>query len=180
MIFQNVAAVHSAGVFHHILYLNGRYLDAKVKCPIAVIIRNAKGNNSLCVHFNSSWSEQLYCECDTVFDETDNPYSLCHCVTQQKVQDMIMGGDRKGIEGLSFHNIENAFWNISLGANEYGIYQHCPPENLHSIKKGFFTYLLKGLVDQLSGKWKALAELDSLFKTYQSIANIRVIVTFHA
>ena len=180
MIFQNVAAVHSAGVFHHILYLNGRYLDAKVKCPIAVIIGDAKGNNSLCAQFNSSWSEQLYCECDTVFDETDNPYSLCHRVTQQRVQEIVMGGDRKGIEGLSFHNIENAFWNISFGANGYGIYQHCPPENLHSIKEGLFTYLLKGLVDQLSGKQKALAELDSLFKKYQSIANIRVIATFHA
>ena len=70
-----------------------------------------------------------------------------------------MGGDRKGIEGLSFHDIENAFQNISFGANGYSIYQHCPPENLHSIKEGLFTYLLKGLVDQLSGKWKALAEL---------------------
>ena len=91
-----------------------------------------------------------------------------------------MGGDRKGIEGLSFHNIEDACWNISFGANGYGINQHCPPENLHSIKEGLFTYLLKGLVNQLSGKWKALAELDSLFKKYQSIANIRVIATFHA
>ena len=99
-----------------------------------------------------------------MIEEIDNPYSLCHCVTQQRVQDMVMGGDRKGIEGLSFHNIENAIWNISFGANGYGIYQHCPPENLHSIKDGLFTYLLKGLVNQLFGKWKALAELDSLFQ----------------
>ena len=35
---------------------------------------------------------------------------------------------------------------------------------MHSIKEGLFTYLLKGLVDQLNGKWKALAELDSLFQ----------------
>ena len=77
---------------------------------------------------------------------------------------MVMGGDRKGIEGLSFHNIENAFWNISFGANGYGIYQPCPPENLHSLKEGLFKYLLKELVDQLSGKQKALAELDSLFQ----------------
>ena len=99
-----------------------------------------------------------------MLDETDNPYSLCHCVTQQRDQDMVMGNDRKGIEDLSFHNIENAFWNISFGANGYGIYQHCPPENLNFIKDGLFTYLLKGLVNQLFGKRKALAELDSLFQ----------------
>ena len=34
---------------------------------------------------------------------------LCHHVTQQKAHDMVIGGDRKGIEGFSFHNIENAF-----------------------------------------------------------------------
>ena len=56
------------------------------------------------------------------------------------------------------------FWNSSFGANWYGVFQHCPPDNLHSIKEGLFTYLLKGLVNQLSGKWKALAELDSLFQ----------------
>jgi hypothetical protein len=164
VILQNVAAVHSAGGFHYALCLNGRYFDVKVQCPIAVIIGDAKRNNSLCAHFNSSQSKQLCCECDTMFEETDNPYSLCHHVTQQKVQEMVMGGDSKGIEGLSFHNIKNAFWNISFGANGYGIYQHCPPENVHSIKEGLSTYLLKGLVDQLSGKQKALAELDSLFQ----------------
>ena len=77
---------------------------------------------------------------------------------------MFLKGDRKEMECLSFHFIENAFWNYSFGANRYGIYQHCPPENLHSIKEGLFTYLLKGLVDQLCGKQKALAELDSLFQ----------------
>jgi hypothetical protein len=72
---------------------------------------------------------------------------------------MVMGGDRKVIEGFSFHNIENTFWYISFGANGYGIYQNCPPENLHSIYAGLLKFLLKGLVDQLSGKQKALAEL---------------------
>jgi hypothetical protein len=99
-----------------------------------------------------------------MFDETDYPYSLCNCVTQQRVQEIVMGGDKKGIEDFSYHNIENTFWNISFVANGYGIYLHCPPENLHSIKEGLFKYLLKRLVDQLSGKRKALAELDSLFQ----------------
>ena len=77
---------------------------------------------------------------------------------------MFVKRDRKEVECLSFHFIDNAFWNISFGANRHGIYQHCPPENLHSIKEGLFTYLLKGLVGQLNGRRKALAELDSLFQ----------------
>ena len=129
-----------------------------------MIIGDAKGNNSLGAHYNSSRSKHLCCECDVLFEETDNPYALCHCVTQLKIQGMFLNGDRKEMECLSFHFIENAFWNISFGANRYGIFQYCPSENLHSIKEGLFTYLLKGLVEQLSGKWKALAELDSLFQ----------------
>ena len=74
-----------------------------------------------------------------MFDETDNPYSLCHCVTQQRVQEMVIGGDRKRIEGFSFHNIENAFWNISFVADGCGIYQQYPPENLHSIKESLLN-----------------------------------------
>ena len=100
-----------------------------------------------------------------MFEETDNQYSLCHCVTQQRIQDMDIGGDRKGIGGFSFHNIENTFWNISFGANGYGIYRHFPPENLHSIKEGLFKCLLKGLVDQLIGKQKALVELGLVRST---------------
>ena len=134
-----------------------------MKCHIAVIYGDAKGNNSLCAHYNSSCAKLLCCECDVLFEQTDNPHALCHCVTQQKSQGMFVKGDRKEMECLSFHFIENVFWNISFGANMYGICQHYHLENLHSINEGLFTYLLKGLVEQLSGRQKALAELDSLF-----------------
>ena len=111
-----------------------------------MIIGDAKGNNSLCAHYNFSYSKHLCHECDVLFEETDNPYALCHCVTQQKIQGKFVKGDRKEMECLSFHFIENAFWNIPFGANRYGIYEHCPPESLHSIKEGLFTYLLNVLV----------------------------------
>ena len=48
-----------------------------------------------------------------MFEETDTPYALCHCVTQQRIQDMNMGGDRKGIEGLSSTSLRMHF-GISL------------------------------------------------------------------
>ena len=118
------------------------FFDVKVKCPIAVIFGDTKGNNSLCAHYNSSHLKHLCCECDVLFEETDSPCALYHCVTQQKTQGMFLKGDKKEMECLSFHFIENAFWNISFGAKRYGIYQHCPPENLHSIKEGLFIYLL--------------------------------------
>ena len=48
IILQNTAAVHSAGcIHHHTLCLNDRYFDVNVKFPIAVLIGDAKGNNSL-------------------------------------------------------------------------------------------------------------------------------------
>ena len=82
VILQDTAAVHSVGGFNHILSLNGTFSDVKLKCPIAVIIGDAKGNNSLCAHYNSSWSKHLCRECDVMFEEMDNPYALCLRVTQ--------------------------------------------------------------------------------------------------
>ena len=59
VILQDIAAVHSAGGFDHTLCLIGNFFDVKVKCPIAVIIGDAKGNNSLCAHYISSRSKHL-------------------------------------------------------------------------------------------------------------------------
>ena len=56
-----------------------------------------------------------------MFEEIDDPYTLHHCVAQQKDQDMVENGDRKGIEGISFYNMENVFWSISIQAKGYGI-----------------------------------------------------------
>ena len=88
-----------------------------------------------------------------VFKERGDPYILCHCINQQKVQDIVVEGERKGTEGLSFCYIE--VWNIFFGANGYGIYQHCLPGNLYFMKGGHYIYLYlsKGLVDQISSEW---------------------------
>jgi hypothetical protein len=85
-------------------------------------------------------------------------------VTQQQVQELYLDHDTKGVEDLSFHFMDNAFRNICFGDNGLGIYQHCPPGNLHSMKKGIFSYLLKGFVQHPSGTRFALAELDSIFQ----------------
>ena len=159
-----MAAVHAAGGFEHTLKLAGKPFCVTIKCPIAVIIGDAEGNNMLCAHYNSSKSKLICQECDIPFTETDDPHFPCHRVTQQQVQDLYLENDKKEVEGLCFHFIDNAFWNISLGANRHSNYQHCPPENLHSIKEGIFSYLLKGFVQHLSRTRVALAELDSLFQ----------------
>ena len=138
-----------------------------------------KGNNSLGVHFNSSWSRQLYHECVVLFEEPADIYSytLRHLLTPQKIQKMVVGGDRKWVESFTFQYIEIAFRNISFGSNGYGIHQLCYPENSNSIQEGLFIYLLKGLVDQLNSKLNALGELDSLCKKCQSIESITVIAS---
>jgi hypothetical protein len=68
--------------------------------------------------------------------------------------------------------MDNTFCNISFGANGHGIYQHCPPEKLHSIREGIFSYLLKGFVQHPSGTRVALAELDSLFQKLSCMAGL--------
>jgi hypothetical protein len=163
VILHEVAAVHAAGGFKHTLKLAGKSFLVTIKYPIAVIIVDAKRNIMLSAHYNSSKSKFIGQECDIPFTETDDPHFPCHRVTQQQVQDLYLDNDRKGVEDLCCHFVDNAFWNICFGANGHSIYQHCPPENLHSIKECVFLYLLKGFVQHLSRTRVALAELDSLF-----------------
>ena len=154
--------------------------DVKVKCPIVVTIGVAKGNNSLCAQFissrsNSSVMSVIQCLMKQII------HILCVIVSLNREFRIWLWEVRgKELQAYPSTTLRMHFWNSSFGANWYGVFQHCPPDNLHSIKEGLLKCLLKGLVDQLSGKQKALAELDSLFKKYQSIANIRVIATFHA
>jgi hypothetical protein len=56
-----------------------------------------------------------------VFEEIDDPYTQCYCVTQQQAQDMVENGDTNGIEGISFYYMENVLWSISIQATGYGI-----------------------------------------------------------
>jgi hypothetical protein len=117
MILHDVAAVHAAGGFKHTFKLAGKSFLVTIKCPIAVIIGDAKGNNMLCAHYNSSKSKLICQECDIPFTETDDSHFPCHWVTQQQVQELYLDIDRKGVEDLCFHFIDNAFWNISFVAN---------------------------------------------------------------
>ena len=151
MILHDVAVVHAAGGFKHTLKLAGKSFLVTMKCPIAVIIGDAKRNNMLCAHYNSSKSKLICQECDIPFTETEDSHFPCHWVTQQQVRELYLDNDRKGVEDLCFHFIDNAFWNICFDANGHSIYQHCPPENLHSTKEGIFSYLvLKAFVQHLS------------------------------
>ena len=153
VILHDVAAVYAAGGFQHTLKLARKSFLVTIKCPIAVIIGDAKGNNMLCAHYNSSKSKLICQECDIPFTETDNSHFPCHQVTQQQVQELYFENDRKGVEGLCFHFIDNAFWNISLGANRHGIYQHCPPENLDSFKEGISHTFSKALCSKCHVYW---------------------------
>ena len=77
VILHDVAAVHAAGGFKHTLNLAGKSFLETIKCQIAVIIGDAKGNKMLCAHYNSFKSKIICQECDLPFTETDDPHFLC-------------------------------------------------------------------------------------------------------
>jgi hypothetical protein len=78
MILHDVAAAHATGGFIYTLKLAGKSFLVTIKCPIAVIIGDAKGNNMLCAHYNTSKSKLICQEFDIPFTEPDNPHFSCH------------------------------------------------------------------------------------------------------
>jgi hypothetical protein len=163
VILEEMKQVHEIGGFPHALNLGGKFYDVTVKCPIMVIIGDAKGNNSLCGAYSGSKSAHLCRECDVSFESADDPFINCHRVLQEDVQTPFKAGERRRLREMSYHFVENAFWDLQFGSSGHGIYQHCPPENLHSIKEGLFDYFLNTLVSKLEGT-KALSTCDTLFQ----------------
>jgi hypothetical protein len=56
------------------------------------------------------------------------------------------------LKSYSFHNVTNAFDNVSFGANEFGIHHATPTEVLHSIQKGWYLYALEGFYQGIGGQ----------------------------
>ena len=163
LILEEMKQVHESGGFPHALNLGGKFYDVTVKCPIMVIIGDAKGNNALCAAYSGSKSKHLCRECNVSFDDADDPFINCHRIVQDDVQTPFIDGESKLLKEMSYHFVNNAFWDLNFGSSGHGIYQHCPPKNLHSIKEGLFDYFLNTLVSKLEGT-KDLSTCDALFQ----------------
>ena len=91
-------------------------------------------------------------ECDCPTESSDNPDVLCTYIKASYLTELRSRNDIETLKSLAFHNVTNAFDNVSFGANEYGIHRATPSEVLHSLQKGLYLYALDGFYSKMGGQ----------------------------
>jgi hypothetical protein len=92
--------------------------------------------------------------------DADNHLVECQYIRAHDLTILRQSNDHSALKGMCFHNLRNAFDNVSFGANVYGIHRATMSEVLHAIQKGWYIYTLSALYKILSGR--PLEFLDSL------------------
>jgi hypothetical protein len=114
-----------------------------VKIWIHLIAGDTLGHNTLVGHFNGGLPKFIYRDCKCLFEELSSPIPLCSLITLAELQQAHLTED--GLTNLCKKNIRNAFDNVPLGNNVYGLLGITPGEMLHISGVGLLKYMFASL-----------------------------------
>jgi hypothetical protein len=104
-------------------------------------------NNTLVGHFNGGLPKYIYHNCKYLFDELSSPIPMCSLISLEEMQQARKTYD--GLTNLCKKNVTNAFENVPLSDNVYGLLGCVPAEILHISGTGLLKYMfrcLEGLI----------------------------------
>jgi hypothetical protein len=113
-----------------------------VKVWIHLIAGNLLGHNTLVGHFKGGLPKYIYCDC-----KCSSLIPLCSLITLEEIQQA--GKTQDGLTNLCKKNVPNAFENVPLSDNVYGLRGCVPAEKLHDSGTGLLKYMfgcLEGLI----------------------------------
>ena len=114
-----------------------------VKVWIHLIAGDTLGHNTLVGHFNGGLPKFIYRDCKCLFEELSSPIPSCSLITLAELQQAHLTED--GLTNLCKKNIRNAFDNVPLGDNVYGLLGITPREMLHISGVGLLKYMFASL-----------------------------------
>jgi hypothetical protein len=147
-----VQAQRTGGLKAPVLAKDGREFRLCFKVPVCFVIGDVEGHDELCTRYGSHLTHRLCRECDCLTESSDNPDVVCTYIKASYLTELRNTNDIATLKALSFHNVTNAFDNVSFGANEYGIHRATPSEVLHSLQKGLYLYALDGFYSKMGGQ----------------------------
>ena len=140
-ILKDMVRIQEGGGIEMTLTIGDKSFTGTAKLPVQFVIGDCKGNDILCGRYGSHGEKvkHLVRDCDIQCEDADNPDHVCRYFTEAEVQGWTVAQCKE----MSFHKIRNAFWNVSFGGDEYGIYGSTPPEPLHVFQMGLCVYLVE-------------------------------------
>lgn len=159
-ILESLINVQKSGGFRWNLTYRGVTKQVNFKVPIALINGDTQGQDKLCGKYGS-YNEGVtricrYCDCP--FDDADNPDYVFRHTLQKDIEELHKAGDKKGLEAISYHNVQNSFWPACFGGDPRGVHGACLAEILHMVQKGHHHYAKKGFFEVFSDGQKLAAD----------------------
>ena len=138
----------------------------KVVVWIHMITGDTSGHNELCGKYNSNGNTQCpYRCCRCSHNQLSDSIAQCTLVTLDDVSNATKRPG--GLEGLSLHDIKNAFSGVPISDMVHGIFGICPAETLHVLGNGVIKYQFVcnvNLIGPGESKKKEKDLYDSLFE----------------
>ena len=126
----------------------GRAYDVRMRVPLLYVIGDTEGHDKLCAHYQCRANAGIkslcrYCDCPNL--ETGNPRYKGNLTRASTVQRLVDRNDKKKLQQMSYHCVENAFNGVLFCDPNRGINGATPVELLHLLQHGLFLYSHEGL-----------------------------------
>jgi hypothetical protein len=143
---------------------DNKFVWKKVLFPVAVVIGDCKGNDTLAGKYGSHTGvNRISRACNCPMEKADDVKFNCQFVTQQEVHDALLVNDENErnqlLQSMSQHHIRNAFHDVCFGGDVHGIHGCTPLDAVcHASQLGTYKYAMKHFFSLL--KTTATATFD--------------------
>lgn len=163
-IFKSLKDLQNEGGIPYDLKLkNGQVMRVNLIVYVQFIIGDTKGHDHLCGRMGSYHlsMKQMVRDCCVTPKDCDN---LNHICKFRKIKDVLMFTKDEQYKDISFHNVDNALYDLEFGDNIHGIFGACVGEPLHMLEMQLIELITESFVDSLCASSQKMLQ--------QSIINI--------
>ena len=148
-IFKELKLIQDEGGIPFDLKLkNGRIKKVNLILYVQFIIGDTKGHDQLCGRMASynTGMQQMLRDCDVTPNDVDNLEHIC-CF--RKINEVKSFTDPNQYSSISFHDIDNALYDVNFGDETHGIFGATPGEPLHILEMQLLEIIADAFVSTL-------------------------------
>jgi hypothetical protein len=129
-----------------------------IKCPVALIITDCKGGDSLAGKYGGHSAQRISRHCTCLFEDADKPNHVCMFNQKEAIQDLIDEGTNDELKAISQHRLQNAFSPVSFGDSTCGVHGCTTIDLMHSLQHGIMMKILSLIFDPLNTNNSAVVD----------------------
>ena len=131
-----------------------QYYD--ITCPVMFVMSDTEGADRICGRYGSHRLKiKRHCRmCDVNSDNLDDEKCKFNYLSFDEMHHIAINGTEEQRVKYYQHKVANAFWDINLGKQKYGLLGCTPPDILHVVRKGIVEWSARAVIENLSTNTK--------------------------